>query len=186
VRTNLRAGRAGGAAAGAGRCVIRKWLMQGCCGGRQDRLRVGVLFRQPSPDFRELYRIYPPVSIRRLSPDRNALFHHSRATDFASSSSRQCFTSKSPRLIVLEISFEEWGQAPRSIVEVKLPSELRNTNIVCRSTTSVWSAFCGKDYVTKSELSVSAVYTANPLSGDGISIDVEYIPSRRLVIGGAG
>jgi hypothetical protein len=36
------------------------------------------------------------------------------------------------------------------------------------------------------ELSVSAVYTANPLSGDGISIDVEYIPSRRLVIGGAG
>ena len=34
------------------------------------------------------------------------------------------------------------------------------------------------------ELSVSAVYTANPLSGDGISIDVEYIPSRRLGLGG--
>ncbi len=30
------------------------------------------------------------------------------------------------------------------------------------------------------ELSVSAVYTANPLSGDGISIDVEYLPSRLL------
>jgi hypothetical protein len=30
------------------------------------------------------------------------------------------------------------------------------------------------------ELSVSAVYTATPLSGDGISIDVEYIPSQRL------
>ena len=30
------------------------------------------------------------------------------------------------------------------------------------------------------ELSVSAVYTASPLSGDGISIDVEYIPSRVL------
>jgi hypothetical protein len=30
------------------------------------------------------------------------------------------------------------------------------------------------------ELSVSAVYTASPLSGDGISIDVEYIPSRRV------
>jgi hypothetical protein len=30
------------------------------------------------------------------------------------------------------------------------------------------------------ELSVSLVYTANPLSGDGISIDVEYIPSRIL------
>ena len=36
------------------------------------------------------------------------------------------------------------------------------------------------------ELSVSAVYTANPLNGDGVSIDVEYIPSRRLVIGGDG
>ena len=36
------------------------------------------------------------------------------------------------------------------------------------------------------ELSVSAVYTANPLSGDGISIDVEYIPSRRLVVGDVG
>jgi len=30
------------------------------------------------------------------------------------------------------------------------------------------------------ELSVSAVYTASPLSGDGITIDVEYIPSRRV------
>jgi hypothetical protein len=36
------------------------------------------------------------------------------------------------------------------------------------------------------ELSVSAVYTASPLSGDGISIDVEYIPSRRLGLGGPG
>ena len=35
------------------------------------------------------------------------------------------------------------------------------------------------------EVSVSAVYTANPLSGDGISIDVEYIPSRRLGLGGS-
>jgi hypothetical protein len=35
------------------------------------------------------------------------------------------------------------------------------------------------------ELSVSAVYTANPLSGDGISIDVEYIPSRRLGLRGS-
>jgi hypothetical protein len=36
------------------------------------------------------------------------------------------------------------------------------------------------------ELSVSAVYTATPLSGDGISIDVEYIPSRRMVFGDPG
>src|SRR5215218_5056431 len=31
----------------------------------------------------------------------------------------------------------------------------------------------------------TAVYTANPLSGDGISIDVEYIPSRRLGLRGS-
>jgi hypothetical protein len=30
------------------------------------------------------------------------------------------------------------------------------------------------------ELSVSAVYTANPLGGDGISIDVQYIRPHRL------
>jgi hypothetical protein len=36
------------------------------------------------------------------------------------------------------------------------------------------------------ELSVSAVYTATPLSGDGISIDVEHIPSRRLGVTGPG
>jgi hypothetical protein len=40
--------------------------------------------------------------------------------------------------------------------------------------------------VSPQELSVSAVYTATPLNGDGISIDVEYIPSRRLVIGANG
>ena len=36
------------------------------------------------------------------------------------------------------------------------------------------------------ELSVSVVYTANPLSGDGISIDVEYLPSRLLGLRGQG
>jgi hypothetical protein len=36
------------------------------------------------------------------------------------------------------------------------------------------------------ELSISAVYTANPLAGDGISIDVEYIPSHRLQRPGQG
>ena len=38
--------------------------------------------------------------------------------------------------------------------------------------------------VSQLELSVSAVYTASPLSGDGISIDVEYIPSRLLRLRG--
>jgi hypothetical protein len=40
--------------------------------------------------------------------------------------------------------------------------------------------------VSPVELSVSAVYTASPLSGDGISIDVEYIPSRLLDVRGRG
>ena len=42
----------------------------------------------------------------------------------------------------------------------------------------------GDTILSLAELSVSAVYTASPLSGDGISIDVEYIPSRRLTLGG--
>jgi hypothetical protein len=40
--------------------------------------------------------------------------------------------------------------------------------------------------VSQLELSVSAVYTASPLSGDGISIDVEYIASRLLQLRGQG
>lgn len=40
--------------------------------------------------------------------------------------------------------------------------------------------------VSQFGLSVSVVYTANPLSGDGISIDVEYIPSRLLRLRGQG
>jgi hypothetical protein len=40
--------------------------------------------------------------------------------------------------------------------------------------------------VSSVELSVCAVYTASPLSGDGISIDVEYIPSRPVGIRGRG
>ena len=38
--------------------------------------------------------------------------------------------------------------------------------------------------VSQFALSVSAVYTANPLTGNGISIDVEYIPSRRIPLRG--
>jgi len=40
--------------------------------------------------------------------------------------------------------------------------------------------------VSQFELSVSVVYTANPLTGDGISIDVEYIPSHLLRLRGQG
>jgi hypothetical protein len=38
--------------------------------------------------------------------------------------------------------------------------------------------------VSQFELSVSVVYTANPLSGDGVSIDVECISSRILRLRG--
>jgi hypothetical protein len=40
--------------------------------------------------------------------------------------------------------------------------------------------------VSPFELSVSVVYTANPLNGDGSSIDVEYLPSRLLRLRGQG
>jgi hypothetical protein len=36
------------------------------------------------------------------------------------------------------------------------------------------------------ELTVSAVYTATPLNGEGISIDVEYLMPRRLAFGDRG
>jgi hypothetical protein len=32
--------------------------------------------------------------------------------------------------------------------------------------------------VSPFELAVSVVYTANPLSGAGVSIDIEYLPTR--------
>jgi hypothetical protein len=38
--------------------------------------------------------------------------------------------------------------------------------------------------VSQFELSVSVVYTANPLSGSGVSIDVEHLPSRLLRLRG--
>jgi hypothetical protein len=40
--------------------------------------------------------------------------------------------------------------------------------------------------VSPFELAVSVVYTANPLSGDGVSIDVEYLPTRILRLRGQG
>jgi hypothetical protein len=40
--------------------------------------------------------------------------------------------------------------------------------------------------VSQFELAVSVVYTANPLSGDGVSIDVEYLPQRILRLRGQG
>jgi hypothetical protein len=76
---------------------------------------------------------------------------------------------------------------PRQIEEIIIPELAATMDDCCRiaemlpppsgeagltiAILSIWSTL---------ELSVSAVYTASPLSGDGISIDVEYIPSRRF------
>ena len=76
---------------------------------------------------------------------------------------------------------------PRQIEEIIIPELAARMDDCCRiaemlpppsgeagltiAILSIWSTL---------ELSVSAVYTASPLSGDGISIDVEYIPSRRF------
>jgi hypothetical protein len=40
--------------------------------------------------------------------------------------------------------------------------------------------------VSQFEPPVSVAYTANPLSGEGVSIDVEYLPSRLLRLRGQG
>jgi hypothetical protein len=43
-----------------------------------------------------------------------------------------------------------------------------------------------RSIMSQLELSVSALYTASPLSGEGITIDVERISSRRLAVSGQG
>jgi hypothetical protein len=72
---------------------------------------------------------------------------------------------------------------------VKLPLLGRRWTIVAASRNCCWARPRTETQRSPSpiltiasqfELSVSLVYTANPLSGDGISIDVEYIPSRIL------
>ncbi len=85
---------------------------------------------------------------------------------------------------------------PRRQVEVvKLPPLAATMDDCCRIAEMLLGALPSGDtaltiailtIVSQFELSVSAVYTANPLSGDGISIDVEYIPSQRLGLRGPG
>ena len=83
--------------------------------------------------------------------------------------------------------------SPRQVEEIVIPPLAATMDDCCRIaemlpppsgeaalTIAILSIF------SSLELSVSAVYTASPLSGDGISIDVEYIPSRQFGVGGRG
>ena len=77
----------------------------------------------------------------------------------------------------------------RQIDTVKLPPLAATMDDCCRIAELLLGAAPGGEapltiailtIVSLVELSVSAVYTASPLSGDGVSIDVEYIPARLL------
>jgi hypothetical protein len=83
----------------------------------------------------------------------------------------------------------------RQIEVLKLPPLAATMDDCCRIAEQLLGASPSGDtaltiailtIVSQFELSVSAVYTANPLSGDGISIDVEYVPSRLLRLRGQG
>ena len=83
----------------------------------------------------------------------------------------------------------------RVVDVVKLPPLAATMDDCCRISELLLGAAPGGDaaltvailtIVSQFELSVSVVYTANPLSGDGISIDVEYLPSRILRLRGQG
>src|SRR5450631_765646 len=83
----------------------------------------------------------------------------------------------------------------RQIDVVKLPPLAATMDDCCRIAEMLLGASPSGDaaltiailtIVSPFELSVSVVYTANPLSGDGISIDVEYLPPRLLGLRGQG
>ena len=83
----------------------------------------------------------------------------------------------------------------RQVEAVKLPPLGATMDDCCRIAESLLGAPPSGDtaltiailtIVSQFELSVSVVYTANPLSGDDISIDDEYIPSRLLGLRGQG
>ena len=83
----------------------------------------------------------------------------------------------------------------RGVDVIKLPPLGATMDDCCRIAELLLGAAPGGDaaltiailtIVSPFELSVSVVYTANPLSGDGVSIDVEYLPSRILRLRGQG
>ena len=83
----------------------------------------------------------------------------------------------------------------RQVDLVKLPPLAATMDDCCRIAEMLLGASPSGDaaltvailtIVSPVELAVSVVYTATPLSGDGISIDVEYLPSRLLGLRGQG
>ena len=88
------------------------------------------------------------------------------------------------------------GRAPLPFVPLTIPPFEATMDDCCRIGELAWGAPPNGDtgltigvltiMSIGAELSISAVYTANPLSGDGISIDVEYIQGRRLQRSGQG
>jgi hypothetical protein len=83
----------------------------------------------------------------------------------------------------------------RPVDVVKLPPLGATMDDCCRISELLLGAAPGGDaaltvailtIVSQFELAVSVVYTANPLSGEGVSIDVEYLPQRLLRLRGQG
>jgi hypothetical protein len=92
-------------------------------------------------------------------------------------------------VVAREPKFADAATFERQIDLIKLPPLGATMDDCCRIAELLLGATPSGDtaltiailtIVSQAELSVSAVYTANPLSGDGVSIDVDYIPSRIL------
>jgi hypothetical protein len=100
-------------------------------------------------------------------------------------------------IVAREPNFGDPFKIPGRIIEdtIKLPPFGATMDDCCRIAELLLGAPPSGDtgltiavlmIVSLVELSISAVYTATPLSGDGISIDVEYIPSRLVRLRGQG
>jgi hypothetical protein len=83
----------------------------------------------------------------------------------------------------------------RQVETIKLPPLGATMDDCCRISEMLLGAVPSGDapltiailtIVSQFDLSVSVVYTANPLSGDGVSIDVEYLQPRVLRLRGQG
>jgi hypothetical protein len=93
-------------------------------------------------------------------------------------------------IVAREPSFTDLTGLPtRQIEAIKLPPLAATMDDCCRISEMLLGATPGGEtaltialltIVSVYELAVSVVYTANPLSGDGIAIDVEYLPPRLL------
>jgi hypothetical protein len=98
-------------------------------------------------------------------------------------------------VVAREPNVADFATLRPKVEAVKLPPLGATMDDCCRITELLLGAPLSGDtgltiailtIISAFELSVSAVYTANPLSGDGISIDVEYIPPRLVGLRGQG